>query len=92
MRRQTQILAELPPFAAAAARADDELSLEAVEHSPQRHDLSQPGTVTSPGPQASNADTRTSWPDPTARETVLSGPIRNRSHPCLTLVTQVTCA
>jgi hypothetical protein len=42
VRRQTEILAELSPLAAAAAGVDDELGLERVESSPHGDDLAQP--------------------------------------------------
>lgn len=41
VRRQAEIVAELPPLAPAAAGVDDELGLERVESTPQGHDLAQ---------------------------------------------------
>ena len=72
------------PTTSSVSRPSSAARSATISRSPERN--------TSPGPQGSKADTRTSWPDPTARETVLSGPIRNRSHPCLALVTRVTRA
>ena len=41
VRRHAEILAELPPLAAAGAGVDDELGFERVESGPDGHDLAQ---------------------------------------------------
>ena len=42
VRRQAEILAELAPLVAAAARPDDQLGFKPIERRPRSHDLAQP--------------------------------------------------